>query len=87
MKIKKFSVFQITDDSELIEKILGNDDTPVPGSRFLVIDTDKTWVDVILEDYNGEFDLEGEPTSFALKDFKKIAECHGTICRGKVNSF
>jgi len=35
MKIEKFSVFQITEDVDLIEKLLGDDDVPFPGSRFL----------------------------------------------------
>jgi hypothetical protein len=87
MKIKKFSVFQITDVSERIEKILGNDDVPFPGSRFLVLQVIKSnspylsQVEAILEDINGEFDLEDEPAYFSVSNFKKIANFEGMICR------
>ncbi len=87
-KIEKFSVFKITDDEELIEKVLGDDDTPLPGSRFLVLNVYKgTQVEAILEDCDGEFDLEDPPAFFTTKSFKKIAQYEGMICRGKVNTF
>jgi hypothetical protein len=93
MKIEKFSVFRITEDSELIEKLLGDDDAPNPGSRFLVLSVIKSnspslsQVEAILENFNGEFDLEDDPAYFSLADFKKIAEFEGMIARGKVNTF
>jgi hypothetical protein len=92
-KIQDFSVFKITDDEELIEKVLGNDDVPSPESRFLVLSVIKSnsprlsQVEAILENYNGEFDLEDEPAYFSLADFKKIAEFEGMIARGRVNTF
>lgn len=87
MKIQKFSVFKITDDSELIEKVLGEDDVPYPGSRFLVIEVNKDEIEAILEDCDGEFDLEENSTYFSVKSFKKIAKFEGMIARGKVNTF
>jgi hypothetical protein len=93
MKIEKFSVFKITEDSELIEKILGDDDVPAPGSRFLVLSVIKSnspylsQVEAILENLNGEFDLEDGPAYFSLAVFKKISEFEGMIARGKVNTF
>ena len=92
-KIKKFSVFKITEDEELIEKVLGNDDIPRPGSRFLVLDVIKSnsphlsQVEAILEDCDGEFDLEEEAVYLSVANFKKIAQYEGMICRGKVNTF
>jgi hypothetical protein len=93
MKIENFSVFQITENEELIEKVLGEDDVPFPGSRFLVLQVIKSnspnlsQVEAILEDINGEFDLEDEPAYFSVANFKKIANFEGMICRGKVNTF
>ena len=87
MKIEKFSVFQLTDDSELIEKVLGDDDVPVPGSRFLVIESDAETTEAILENYHGEFDLEDESAYFPTEELKKIAKFEGTIARGRVNTF
>lgn len=87
MKIEKFSVFKITEDAELIEKVLGNDDVPNPGSRFLVIESDSETTEAILENYHGEFDLEDDPAYFSTKQFKKIAKFEGTIARGRVNNF
>lgn len=87
MKIEKFSVFKITEDAELIEKVLGNDDVPNPGSRFLVIESDSETTEAILENYHGEFDLEDESAYFSTKQFKKLAEPHGMLVRGRVNNF
>jgi hypothetical protein len=87
MKIEKFSVYKITEDSELIEKLLGNDDVPHPGSRFLVIGSDAEHTVAILENYNGEFDLEDDQAYFSTKHFKKLAEFEGMIARGSVNTF
>jgi hypothetical protein len=84
MKIEKFSVFQITDDSDLIEKLLGDDDVPVPGSRFLVIESDKDNVEAILENFNGNFDLEDGRAYFPTKEFKKLATFEGIITSGEV---
>ena len=87
MEIKKLSVFRITEDGELIEKLLGIDDVPVPGSRFLVIESNAEFTEAILENYHGEFDLEDEGVYFPTEEFKKIAKCEGMIARGKVNTF
>jgi hypothetical protein len=87
MKIEKFSVFRITEDSELIEKLLGNDDVPYPGSRFLVIESDSKTTTAILENYNEEFDLEDDRADFWTKDFKKLAKFEGMIGRGRVKVF
>ena len=87
MKIEKFSVFKITDDEELIEKVLGDDDVPYPGSRFLVVESDKESVEAILEDFNGKFDLSEDRAYFPIEDFEKIAKYESTIGRGKVNTF
>jgi len=84
MKIEKFSVFQITDDSDLIEKLLGDDDVPVPGSRFLVIESDKDNVEAILENFNGNFDLEDGRAYFPTKEFKKLTTFEGSITSGEV---
>ena len=92
-QIEKFSVYQITEDEELIEKMLGDDDVPLPGSRFLVLEIIKSnsdylsQVEAVLEDCDGEFDLEGDTAYFSVANFKKIANYEGTICRGKVNTF
>jgi hypothetical protein len=87
MKIEKFSVFRITEDRDLIEKLLGDDDVPNPGSRFLVIESDSETTEAILENYDGEFDLEDESAYFTTKHFKKLAEFEGMIARGRVNTF
>ena len=87
MKIEKFSVFRITEDSELIEKLLGNDDVPYPGSRFLVVETDSETTEAILENYSGEFDLEDDRAYFLTKNFKELAKFEGVIDRGKVKAF
>ena len=87
MKIEKFSVFQITEDADLIEKLLGDDDVPFPGSRFLVIESDGETVQAILENFHGEFDLEDNQAYFSTKHFKKLAEFEGMIARGIVNTF
>jgi hypothetical protein len=84
MKIEKFSIFQITDDSDLIEKLLGDDDVPVPGSRFLVIESDKDNVEAILENFNGNFDLEDGRAYFPTKEFKKLTTFEGLITSGEV---
>jgi len=84
MKIEKFSVFQITDDSDLIEKLLGDDDVPFPGSRFLVIESDKDAVEAILENFNGNFDLEDGRAYFPTKEFKKLTTFEGIITSGEV---
>jgi len=84
MKIEKFSIFQITDDSDLIEKLLGYDDVPVPGSRFLVIESDKDNVEAILENFNGNFDLEDGRAYFPTKEFKKLTTFEGIITSGEV---
>jgi hypothetical protein len=92
MKIEKFGIYKITGDSELIEKLLGNDDAPFPESRFLVLSVIKSnsprlsQVEMILENFYGEFDLEQEPVYLSVENFKKIAEFKGMIARGKVNS-
>jgi len=86
MKIEKFSVFQITEDADLIEKLLGDDDVPFPGSRFLVIESDGETVQAILENFHGEFDLDEDNLAyFSIADFKKIAKFEGTISKGRVN--
>ena len=86
MKIEKFSVFQITEDADLIEKLLGDDDVPFPGSRFLVIESDGETVEAILENFHGEFDLEEDNLAyFEIEDFKKLAKFEGMISRGRVN--
>ena len=88
MKIEKFSVFQVTKDVDLIEKLLGNDDVPFPGSRFLVIESDGETVEAILENFHGEFDLEEDNLAyFEIKNFKKLAKFEGMISRGRVNNF
>jgi hypothetical protein len=88
MKIEKFSVFQITEDVDLIEKLLGDDDVPSPGSRFLVIESDGETVQAILENFHGEFDLDEDNLAyFSTKHFKKLAEFEGMIARGRVNTF
>ena len=88
MKIKKFSIFQITEDVDLIEKLLGDDDVPFPGSRFLVIESDGKTVEAILENFHGEFDLEEDNLAyFEIKNFKKLAKFEGMISRGRVNIF
>ena len=88
MKIEKFSVFQITEDIDLIEKLLGDDDVPFPGSRFLVIESDGETVEAILENFHGEFDLEEDNLAyFEIEDFKKLAKFEGMISRGSVNIF
>jgi hypothetical protein len=87
MKIEKFSVYKITEDSELIEKLLGDDDVPNPGSRFLVIESNAEHTVAIFENYNGEFDLEDDQAYFSTKYFKKLAEFEGMIARGRVNTF
>ncbi len=84
MKIEKFSVFQVTDDSDLIEKLLGDDDVPFPGSRFLVIESDKDNVEAILENFNGNFDLEDGRAYFPTKEFKKLTTFEGIITSGEV---
>ena len=86
MKIEKFSVFQITEDADLIEKLLGDDDVPFPDSRFLVIESDGETVQAILENFHGEFDLDEDNLAyFSIADFKKIAKFEGTISKGRVN--
>jgi hypothetical protein len=88
MKIEKFSVFQITEDADLIEKLLGDDDVLFPGSRFLVIESDGETVQAILENFHGEFDLDEDNLAyFSIADFKKIAKFEGTISKGRVNNF
>ena len=88
MKIEKFSVFQITEDVDLIEKLLGDDDVPFPGSRFLVIESDGETVKAILENFHGEFDLEEDNLAyFEIEDFKKLAKFERIISRGRVNTF
>ena len=88
MKIEKFSVFQVTEDVDLIEKLLGNDDVPFPGSRFLVIESDGETVEAILENFHGEFDLEEDNLAyFEIKNFKKLAKFEGMISGGRVNIF
>ena len=88
MKIEKFSVFQITEDVDLIEKLLGDDDVPFPGSRFLVIESDGETVEAILENFHGEFDLEEDNLAyFEIEDFKKLAKFERMISRGSVNTF
>lgn len=88
MKIEKFSVFQITEDVDLIEKLLGDDDAPLPGSRFLVIESDGETVEAILENFHGEFDLEEDNLAyFEIEDFKKLAKFEGMASRGRVNTF
>ena len=88
MKIKKFSIFKITEDVDLIEKLLGDDDVPFPGSRFLVIESDGKTVEAILENFHGEFDLEEDNLAyFEIKNFKKLAKFEGMISRGRVNIF
>ena len=89
MKIEKFSVFQITNDEDLIEKLLGDDEElPNPGSRFLVIESDKDTVEAILENFHGEFDLEEDNLAyFEIEDFKKLAKFERMISRGSVNTF
>ena len=85
MKIEKLSVFQITNDEDLIEKLLGNDDVPFPGSRFLVIESDGETVEAILENFHGEFDLEEDNLAyFEIEDFKKLAKFEGMISGGRV---
>ena len=84
MKIEKFSVFQITEDADLIEKLLGDDDVPIPGSRFLVIESDKDNVEAILENFNGNFDLEDGRAYFPTKEFKKLTTFEGIITSGEV---
>jgi len=88
MKIEKFSVFQITEDADLIEELLGDDDVPSPGSRFLVIESDGETVEAILENFHGEFDLDEDNLAyFEIEDFKKLAKFEGMISRGRVNTF
>ena len=85
MKIEKFSVFQVTKDVDLIEKLLGNDAVPFPGSRFLVIESDGETVEAILENFHGEFDLEEDNLAyFEIEDFKKLAKFEGMISGGRV---
>ena len=86
MKIEKFSVFQITNDEDLIEKLLGNDDVPNPGSRFLVIESDKDTVEAILENFHGNFDLGDGRAYFPTKEFKKLTTFEGIIASGKVTT-
>ena len=85
MKIEKFAVFQVTEDVDLIENLLGNDDVPFPGSRFLVIESDGETVEAILENFHGEFDLEEDNLAyFEIEDFKKLAKFEGMISGGRV---
>ena len=84
--IEKFSVFQITNDEDLIEKLLGDDDVPNPGSRFLVIESDKDTVEAILENFHGSFDLEDGRAYFPTKEFKKLTTFEGIIASGTVST-